>query len=169
MNLLLGDLRYAFRQFRQSPIFTLTAMLRSLPVADPASLYRIGDGNDCCVEGGPQDNWGMYTFDLYRQMVAAAPEFEEVAAFQAASGSFGVLRPHVDQSARSMVSEYVTGNYFSTLGVRTFAGRLISPSDDNPAATPVAVLSYRAWKGAYAGDPSIIGSTVMIAGSPFTI
>ncbi len=190
MNLVLGDLRYAFRQFRQSPIFTLTAiltlalgiggttaifslihaiMLRSLPVADPASLYRIGDGNDCCVEGGPQDNWGMYTFDLYRQLSAAAPEFEEVAAFQAASGSFGVLRPHVDQSARSMVSEYVTGNYFSTLGVRTFAGRLISPSDDRPAAAPVAVLSYRAWKGTYAGDPSLIGSTVMIAGNPFTI
>ena len=138
MNLLPGDLRYALRQFRQSPIFNVdgdsdsgpwdrgpaaifslihAVMLRSLPVADPASLYRIGDGNDCCVEGGPQDNWGMYTFDLYRQLTAAAPEFEEVAAFQAASGSFGVLRPHVDQSARSMVTEYVTGNYFSTLGV----------------------------------------------------
>src|SRR5271165_2476918 len=116
MNLLLGDLRYAFRQFRQSPIFTLTAMLRSLPVADPASLYRIGDGNDCCVEGGPQDNWGMYTFNLYRQLAAAAPEFESMAAFQSTTWTNSVQRPHLDLSPRSLQTEYVTGNYFSTLG-----------------------------------------------------
>ena len=80
-----GNIRYAFRQFRHSPVFTAAAvltlalgiggttaifslihavMLRSLPVADPGSLYRVGDGNDCCVEGGPQDRWGMYSFPL---------------------------------------------------------------------------------------------------------
>jgi predicted permease len=190
MNLLFADLRYTLRQFRQSPIFTLTAMLtlalgiggttaifslihavmlRSLPVADPASLYRIGDGNDCCVEGGPQDNWGMYTFGLYQQLVAAAPEFEEVAAFQSTPWSFGVLRPHIDQSARSMQTEYVTGNYFSTLGVRAFAGRLTTPADDTASSAPVTVLSYRAWKGTYAGDHSILGSTLTIGGRPFTV
>jgi hypothetical protein len=80
MQNLFADIRFALRQFRLSPVFTPTAivtlalgiggttaifslihavMLRSLPVADPASLYRIGEGNDCCVEGGPQNNWGM--------------------------------------------------------------------------------------------------------------
>jgi predicted permease len=190
MNLLLGDLRYALRQFRQSPVFTLTAMLtlalgiggttaifslihavmlRSLPVADPASLYRIGDGNDCCVEGGPQENWGMYTFGLYQQLVAAAPEFEEVAAFQSTPWSFGVLRPHIDQSARALNVEYVTGNYFSTLGVRSFAGRLTTPADDSASAPPVAVLSYRTWKGTYSSDKSILGSTLTIGGHAFTV
>jgi len=190
MNLLLGDLRYAFRQFRQSPIFTLTAMLtlglgiggttaifslihavmlRSLPVADPASLYRIGDGNDCCVEGGPQDNWGMYTFDLYRQLAAAAPEFESMAAFQSTTWTNSVQRPHLDLSPRSLQTEYVTGNYFSTLGIGSFAGRVLTEADDKPSTAPVAVISYRTWKGTYAGDPSIIGANVLVTGHPFTI
>ena len=49
-------------------IFTLihAVMLRSLPVSDPALLYRIGDGDDCCVEGGPQDRWGMYLLSALR-------------------------------------------------------------------------------------------------------
>src|SRR5450432_1625064 len=100
----LSAVRYAVRQFRLSPVFTVAAiltlalgiggttaiftlihavMLRSLPVADPASLYRIGDGDDCCVQGGPQDRWGMFSFPLYERLKAETPEFEEVAAFQA--------------------------------------------------------------------------------------
>src|ERR1700744_2480676 len=108
MRDLSGHLRYTLRQFRQAPVFTAAAvltlalgiggttaiftliqavMLRSLPVSDPARLYRIGDGDDCCVEGGPQNRWGMYSFPLYERLKAATPEFEEVAAFQASSGS----------------------------------------------------------------------------------
>src|ERR1700722_8253142 len=103
MQTLLADFTYAFRQFRQSPVFTATAiltlaigiggttaifslmdavMLRSLPVVDPASLYRIGDGSDCCVEGFPQDKWGLYSFRLFERLKTAAPEFEQVAAFR---------------------------------------------------------------------------------------
>src|ERR1044071_603465 len=68
-----GNIRYAFRQFRHSPVFTAAAvltlalgiggttaifslihavMLRSLPVTDPATLYRVGEGDNCCVQGG---------------------------------------------------------------------------------------------------------------------
>src|SRR5271167_705328 len=107
MQNLIGTFRYTLRQFRQSPVFTSTAiltlalgiggttaiftlihavMLRSLPVSDPALLYRIGDGDDCCVEGGPQDRWGMFPFPLYERLKAEAPEFDELAAFQAGSG-----------------------------------------------------------------------------------
>ena len=190
MQNLFGDGRYALRQFRLSPIFTLTAvltlalgiggttaifslihavMLRSLPVADPASLYRIGDGNDCCMEGGPQDQWGMFTFPLYRRLQAAAPEFEQVTAFQAGLGRFSVRRVSIDRTAKLLLSEYVTGNYFSTFGIHAFAGRLFSAADDQTAATPVAVLSYRAWQGNYGADPSVIGSSYVIEGHPFTI
>src|ERR1700726_286628 len=104
MRNLWGNVRYALRQFRASPVFAAAAvltlalgiggttaiftlidavMLRSLPVSDPARLYRVGDGNDCCVEGGPQNRWSMFSYPLYERLKAESPEFEEVAAFQA--------------------------------------------------------------------------------------
>jgi predicted permease len=152
-------------------IFTLihAVMLRSLPVADPGMLYRIGEGDDCCVEGGPQDQWGMFSFALYERLKAETPEFEEVAAFQAGRGMLGVRRQGVDSIARPLRSEYVTGNYFSTLGVRAFGGRVFTPEDDKPAAPPVAVLSHRVWQTTYASDPSVVGSTFVLEGHPFTV
>src|SRR4249919_222880 len=95
-----GAIRYAIRQFRLSPVFAAAAvltlalgiggttaiftlihavMLRSLPVSDPGRLYRVGDGANCCVEGGPQEQWGMFSFPFYKRVKAEAPEFEEVA------------------------------------------------------------------------------------------
>ena len=55
-------------------------MYRSLPVVDPERLYRIGSGNDCCVEGGPQNEWGLFSFSLFEKLRSSAPEFEEVTA-----------------------------------------------------------------------------------------
>jgi len=185
-----GNLRYALRQFRLSPVFTAAAvltlalgiggttaiftlihavMLRSLPVSDPGRLYRIGEGDDCCVEGGPQDKWGMFSFALYERLKAATPEFEEVAAFQAGRWRLGVRREGVESTARSLRSEYVTGNYFSTLGVRAFGGRVFTPDDDKPSAPPVAVLSHRVWQTTYASDPSVVGSTFMLEGHSFSV
>jgi predicted permease len=186
----LTAVRYAIRQFRLSPVFTAAAvltlalgiggttaiftlihavMLRSLPVADPAALYRIGDGDDCCVEGGPQDRWGMFSFPLFERLKAAAPEFEQVAAFQAGGARVSVRRAGVDTSARPLRSEYVTGNYFSTLGVGALGGRVFGADDDTASAPPVAVLSHHAWQSVYGGDASVIGSTFVIEGHPFTV
>ena len=117
-------------------------MLRSLPVSDPGSLYRVGDGDDCCVEGGPQDRWGLFSFPLYERLKAETPEFEEVAAFQAGRWEASVRREGVESAARPLRFEYVTGSYFSTLGVGAFGGRVFTPDDDRPAAPPVAVLSH---------------------------
>ena len=172
MTRLPGSIRYAFRQFRLSPVFTAAVvltlalgiggttaiftlihaiMLRSLPVSDPARLYRIGDGDDCCVEGGPQDRWGMFSFPLYERLKAASPEFEEVAAFQAGGARVSVRRQGIDTAARPLRSEYVTGNYFSTLGISAFGGRVFTAADDRPSAPPVAVLSHHAWQSLYGG------------------
>ena len=185
-----GNFRYALRQFRLSPVFTAAAvltlalgiggttaiftlihavMLRSLPVSDPARLYRVGEGDDCCVEGGPQDRWGMVSFPLYERLKTETPEFEEVTAFQAGRWRMGVRRQGVESVARSLRSEYVTGSYFSTLGVRAFGGRVFTPEDDRPAAPPVAVLSHRVWQTAYASDPSVVGSTFVVEGHPVTV
>src|SRR5438094_1351167 len=81
----------------------------------------------------------------------------------------GVRHQGVESVARSLRSEYVTGSYFSTLGVRAFGGRVFTPDDDKPAAPPVAVLSHRVWQTAYASDPSVVGSTFIIEGHPVTV
>src|SRR4029453_16974914 len=152
-------------------IFTLihAVMLRSLPVSDPARLYRIGEGDDCCVEGGPQNRWGMYSFPLYERLKAASPEFEEITAFQAGAPRLSARRAGVESAARPLRSEYVTGSYFSTLGVRAFGGRVFTAADDKPSAPPVAVLSHQAWQRIYASDPALVGSTLVLNGHPFTI
>jgi len=152
-------------------IFSLmdAVMLKSLPVSNPASLYRIGDGDDCCVEGGPQDRWGMFPYPLYQRLKEAAPEFEELAAFQAGNWQLSVRRAGVDVPAKPLRSEYVTGNYFSTLGVGAFGGRVFTPEDDRPSAAPVAVISHHAWQNIYGGDTSLVGSNVIVEGRPFTV
>lgn len=63
----------------------------------------------------------------------------------------------------------MTGNYFSTLGVKAFGGRLLSDADDTPASTPAAVLSHQTWQTAYGSDPTVVGAIFAIDGHPFTI
>jgi predicted permease len=175
---------------RLSPIFTLTAMLtlalgigattaifslihtvmlKSLPVVEPSSLYRIGDGTDCCVEGSAQDNWGMFSYPFYQRLKKVTPEFSDVAAFQAGTWQYAARRGESDRTAKPLRGEMVSGNYFSTFGVGAFIGRTIQPSDDQPSAPPVVMLTYRAWQQEYGSDPSIVGSTLILDGHPFTI
>ena len=190
MSTPLDTARYALRQFRAAPMFTLAAvltlalgiggttaiftlihavMLKSLPVADPARLYRIGSGDDCCVLGGLQDEWGLFSYPLYQRLRAAAPEFEDAAAFQAAGPQLSVRRERSETAPRPLHSEFVSGNYFSVLGVRAFGGRMFTPADDKDASPAVAVISHHAWQTAYGADPAILGSTVVVEGNPFTV
>jgi predicted permease len=190
MQTLRQDIVYALRQLRLSPVFSLTAMLtlalgigattaifslihsvmlKSLPVVDPSSLYRIGDGRDCCIEGSPQDNWGMFSYPFYLRMKENTPEFAELAAFQAGGGSMSARRGENDRMAKPLQGKFVSGNYFSTFGIGAFAGRTIIPADDQPSAAPVAMLSYRAWQQQYGSDAKIVGSSFILDGHPFTI
>src|SRR3569832_1530600 len=144
-------------------------MLKSLPVADPTTLYRIGTGRNCCVEGGPQENWGMFSYVLYQRFAAATPEFEQMTAFQAGRSQFSVRRANSDQAPRPLLGEFVSGNYFSTFGVQAYAGRALTPADDQQSSPPAAMLSHRAWQQFYGGDPKIVGSVLVLDGNPFTI
>jgi predicted permease len=190
VSAILGEVRYAIRQFWSARVFTATAvltlalgiggttaiftlihavMLRSLPVGDPSRLYRIGDGDACCVQAGPQDRWGMYSFPLYEQLKAATPQFDEVTAFQAGGARVSARRQGVETASRALRSEYVTGNYFTTLGVGAFGGRVFTVADDTPASPPVVVLNHRVWQTTYGGDASLVGGTLVIEGHPFTV
>jgi len=188
------DIRYAVRQLRKSPGFMLTVvitlalgigantaiftlidgiLLRSLPVVNPSQLYRIGDVDDCCVEGGfPGDasstgDFSIFSFDLYQYLEKSLPEFEQLAAVQAGGWQWSVRRG--EEVPRPMPGEFVSGNYFSTLGVKAYAGRLFSAKDDDPAAPPTMVVSYDAWQKEFGSDPSIVGSTVYLQAKPFTV
>jgi predicted permease len=188
MNPFIASIRNAARQFRSSRVFTATAvltlalgiggttaiftlidavMLRPLPVSDPAHLYRVGDGDDT-IAVGRHGRWGFFSFPLYERLKAGAPEFENITAF-GLGNQLSVRRQGTGDAARPLWAEYVTGTYFSTLGVGSSSGRVFNADDDRPSATPVAVLSHQAWRGVYGADPSILGSTVFVQGHPFTV
>jgi predicted permease len=194
MTQLLQDIRYAIRQLLKSPGFTLTAMitlalgigantaiftlvngilLRSLPVTDPSRLIRIGDNDDCCVEGGFPGNasdsgdFTIFSTDLFQYLKAAAPEFEQLSAVQAGQWAWSLRRGNALPKSKN--GEFVSGNYFSALGLGAYAGRLFSDNDDTPAAPPTTVVSYKTWQGEYASDPTIVGSTIYIQTKPFTV
>jgi macrolide transport system ATP-binding/permease protein len=136
---LIQDLRYALRQLRKEPGFTLTVvitlalgigantaiftlvqgiLLRSLPVNHPSRLYRIGDKNDCCYYNNYQNDNGdfdLFSYDLYLHLKQAAPEFEQLAAVEAGGNGSACVKalPRPGQCEASMSR----GNYFSTLGI----------------------------------------------------
>jgi macrolide transport system ATP-binding/permease protein len=191
LEVLAQDVRYALRQLRNSPGFTLTAiltlalgigvntaiftlvhgiLLRSLPVTDPSRLYRIGDRDDCCYYDTFQNDDGdfdLFSYDLYLHLKQSAPEFEQLAAVEAGSNAYSVRNGSTP--AKLMRSEYVSGNYFATLGVGAYAGRPLNESDDAPGAAPALVLSYRTWQTDFAADPGVVGSTVYLQMHPFTV
>jgi predicted permease len=187
----MNNFKFALRQFQKAPGFALTViltislgigantaiftlvhaiLLKSLPVANPASLYRIGDIDDCCVNGGYENDNGdfdLFSYDLYRHFQDTTPEFEQLAAFQSGQNMMNVRVGN--NLAKSERTEYVSGNYFSTFGIGAYAGRMLQASDDVPGAAPVAVLSYAAWQAAHAADRNVVGSTFFIQSHPVTI
>ncbi|HUI42785.1 MAG TPA: ABC transporter permease [Terriglobia bacterium] len=190
MRTLLQDLRYGFRRLRQSPGFTIVCvitlalgigantaiftlvdavMLKSLPVANPNELHRLGDNENCCVNGGYQDDWAIYSYAQYQQFRDHTPEFSQMAAFQAGLMDLSARRSGAAGPAEPFVGEFVSGNYFSTFGLSAFAGRLIMPSDDKPGAAPVAVISYRTWQQHFGLDPSVVGAAFTINAKPYNV
>jgi predicted permease len=185
------DIRLALRQFRKSPGFVLTVvvtvalgigvntaifslvhsmLIKSLPVVDPKTLYRVGDRDQCCVNGGFVDDDGdmsVFSYELYRHIRDTSPEFEQLAAMQAGGSTLTVRRG--SEAAKAQRGEYVSGNYFTTLGITPYAGRMFSAADDQPNAAPAVVLSYEAWRSDYGGDYGIVGSTFNIQTLPVTI
>ena len=184
------DIRYGIRQLLHAPGFSIVAILtlalgigantaiftlihavmfKQLPIANPHQLYRIGEGDLCCEWGGLQDSWSIFDYDFYQHLRDTNPAFEQLAAFAGGTPSFNIRRADVSTSAQATIGEYVSGNYFSTLGLQPHAGRLIAPLDDKPESPAVAVMSYRLWQQQYASDPSIVGSTLLINDLPVTV
>jgi macrolide transport system ATP-binding/permease protein len=194
MRVLIQDLVYASRQLRKTPGFTITViltlalgiganaaiftlvnavLLRKLPVVDPKTLIRVGDTDDCCVNSGWNDkgDYSLFSTDTYLMMKKNLPEFQELAAMEAGFDYRPLTARHEDPQsvAKSIMGEFVSGNYFRTFGLQPAAGRFFTDADDTKGAAFTAVMSYDTWAHDYASDSSIIGTTFRINTQPVTI
>lgn len=194
MRVLLQDLAFALRQLRKTPGFTATVLLtlalgigansaiftlvnaillHNLPVADPKTLVRIGDRDQCCVNGGWNDDgdYALFATDTYSMFKKNLPEFEELAAMESgyAWRPITVRRAGAETVAKSVEGTFVSGNYFRVFGLSPALGRFFVDADDQKGAPYTAVMSYDAWQQDYAGDPKVVGSTFYINTKPVTI
>lgn len=189
------DVKIAFRQLRKSSGFALTAvltmalgigatsaiftlvhqvLLKSLPVSDPAGLWRVGDNEQCCYNAGlpsytdkPND-WSLFSYEQYTQFRDHTPELQSLAAFESSDREMAVARTGSNHPAQPYYGEFVSGNSFDVLGVRPYAGRLIEPGDDLKGAQPVAVMSFQTWQK-LGRDPSVVGSGWNMNGQTVTV
>src|SRR5271155_566328 len=191
---MLADLRDAWRQLKKTPGVTTTAiitlalgigatsaiftlahqvMLKSLPVVKPEELWRIGDKVRCCNWGGytqgDDGDFSLFSWEMYKNFREHTPEFTDLAVLQAGNAPLGVRKEGSQALADTRNGEYVSGNFFRTLGVQPWIGRLMTDADDVEGAPPVAVMSYRIWKEKYGSDPSVAGANYQINGHSFTI
>ncbi len=190
MKTLLQDIRYALRQLRKSLGFAATAiltlalgigattaiftlvyqvLLRSIPVSHPEQIYKVGKTNDSGISGGLQDDWDIFSYDAYRYLRDQTPGIDGIAAVQSNQTTVSMRRAGGAAAAQPLTMHYISGNYFSVLGVKPYAGRLLSPDDDREGAPPTAVISYTLWQTKFGGDPRLLGSTLLLTGHPVTV
>ena len=175
----LQDVRYTFRQLRKSPVFALTAtvslamgiganaavftiversLLRPLPVSNPHELVYVTDER-VLTQSSPRFSYPFYA------VVRPNMVLNGVAARSALG-----LNVTVNGQTLRASGDLVSGNYFEVLGATTDLGRPLLPEDDiTPGAHPVAVISERFWKRAFASDPAVVGRTVLLNEQTFTI
>jgi predicted permease len=172
-----ADVRYALRSLRQTPAFTLTAIvavavsiganatvfgavdsmaLRSLAVRDPSSLYAVYG-----IQG--ESTLLSFSYPAYEDLARGAPAFSGVLAF--AESPVTVSEPGRDDAA-AVWAAHTSDNYFSELGVVPELGAFYQPGD---LASPVLVISEALWASRFARDPRVIGRTLGLNGSAFTI
>ncbi len=185
---LLRDLRFALRQLRKSPGFTITAvlvlalgvgantaifllfqqvLLNSLPVSHPERLVALrATGGFSGMLSTYGDHTYYFSVPMFRHLEANS---ENVFSGIAASGPF--FSPvQIGDGSETLQGNFVSGDYFATLGIRPVIGRLIEPLDDGaPGSNPVVVLSYSEWQKGFGGSPAVLNRTIDINAHPFTV
>jgi macrolide transport system ATP-binding/permease protein len=174
------DLRYAFRTLRNSPGFSIIAvvtlglgmavnttifsvinglLLRPLPVPHAEQLTVLG------LQAAGTPDVQAFSYPDYLDIRSQTDSFSDVFAYRPTLGSLVV-----DGKGDHCVLSRVTGNYFSALGVKPALGRLILPNESQaPGADPILVLGYSYWQKRFAGDPSVVGKQAQINDRPVTI
>ncbi len=190
METLLQDIRYGLRVLRKSPAFTIVAaltlalgigantaifslinavLLKMLPVHKPAELAIVGDPAMVHTRSNGTPSLTHFSYPLYKELSAGNHSFTGLLA------SSEVHRTRLADANSTEITQdatavLVSGNYFPVLGVNALFGRVISPDDEKAAgASPVAVLGYDFWKSKFAASTGVVGQTIRINNSPFTI
>ncbi|HEY6945586.1 MAG TPA: ABC transporter permease [Candidatus Acidoferrum sp.] len=162
-------------------IFSLlnAVMLQSIPVRHPEQLVvlrwnvrelpeesHIGTSSygDCLWVPGVHQSCS-FSYPMYKAILGRTNVFSSVLAMADADQ----LDLSGNGPAGLVGGELVSGNYFDTLGVSSTLGRTLTPSDDQPGAAPVIVLSYAYWQRAFGSAPEAVGKTIRLNGTPFTI
>ena len=185
--MILQDIRYALRQMRKSPVFTLVAvatlalgigantaiftlldqaLLRALPVSHPEQLVRLqftGSTRGHFNSFGGDDH-DYFSYPMYRDLREQNTVFESLIASDLQNVSV-----QWNNKPDLVGCELASGNYFQALGLKPALGRLFVPGDDVPNSAPVVVLSFNYWKRQFGSDPGVINQTLLINATPFTI
>ena len=178
----LQDLRYAVRLLRRNPLFALTAVL-SLAIGIGANttiftianalLFKpplgVADASRLVDVGRSQDGQGFDngSYPNYLDIRARNTVFSGIYAYRLAPEPMSLRGK---DGAERIYGEMVSTNYFNVLGTPPHIGRLFTSDDsEQPAATPLAVLSHRFWMRRFNGDPAIVGQTLVLNGRPFTV
>jgi predicted permease len=191
MRIPIQDLRFALRQLRKSPGFTLTVvltlalgigansaiftlfdqvLLRMLPVERPKELVRLEwtgafSGSMSSFGGDSDGHRNYYSYPMYKDLRDQNSVFEGILATDRTQ-----LGVSWHNQAESKDAEVVSGNYFQLLGLRPAAGRLFTAQDETTKnANPVVVLSCDYWRTSFNASPGVVGQTILINGHPFAI
>jgi predicted permease len=191
MEIFLRDLKHCVRGLLRSPGFTLIAvlslalgigantaiftlikqvLLQNLPVRDPQQLVTFGQSTSGGILGGIDlGTADMFTYDFARQLEAKPGPFQGVAAYSSIAPRVSV---RVSNSGASLQipASLVSGNFFNVLGAAPLMGRTIAPFDAATAhSNAVAVVSYHFWQQSLSSDQAVIGKTISINATPFTV
>jgi predicted permease len=191
MGLLARDVRYALRQLRKAPLFTVVVVLmlalgigantavfsvmnavlmQMLPVAHPQDLYYVRMANGLGQPpgaGNTGDSATSFSEPVFEALRQRSDVFEDLIGYVPLSfnGSVAVRHGELPESAEG---EEVSGNYFSGLSVRMERGRGFTLADESSHAL-IAVLSYDYWTRGFSRDPKILGQTIYVKGVPVTV
>ncbi|GGG99279.1 ABC transporter permease [Silvibacterium dinghuense] len=178
---LVQDVTYGARTLRRSPGFTSVAMLTlALGIATTTTVFRWIDGVVLRPLGGVSEPGRLVALDSLTangELVPNSyPDYIDFRDHLKLLEGIAVYRPRaftVGPRGRTerVTGEFVSGNFFSVLGVRAEAGHLFSPAEygDAPGGYPVAVISDRYWRSHYGGDPGIVGRTIRVDEHELTV
>ena len=173
------DLRYALRQLRKSPGFTITATaMLAVAICANSTIFSWIDGTMLRPIPGARETGDLVSLQRGERNFSPTPPFSylDYRDLREHNHTFaGVLAYHNDwialtggaQPERAYIAN-VSANYFDVLGIKPVLGRFFLP-DEEARAVPNVILGYSLWKTRYAKDPQIVGKSIEVARHPLTV